>query len=83
MLQVRGVAVAIVIKTYDDGRVTAAIRANNGYPVAGKLAEHIGGGGHDYAAGFKVTDGRSYDEVKAEVLRFTTNLLDTKHGDIA
>ncbi len=83
MLQVRGVAVAIVVKTYDDGRVTAAIRANNGYPVAAKLAEHMGGGGHDYAAGFKITDGRKYEAVKDTCLRFAANLLDTSHGDIA
>lgn len=83
MLQVRGVVLAIVCKTYDDGRVTAALRANNGYPVAAKLAEHMGGGGHDYAAGFKITDGRNYDEVKAEALRFAADLLDNANGDIA
>lgn len=83
MLQVRGVALAMVIKSYDDGRVTAAIRANTGYPVAAKLAEHLGGGGHDYAAGFKITDGRPYNEVKSACLRFASDLLDNLHGDIA
>lgn len=83
MLQVRGVALAIVIKSYDDGRVTSALRANNGYPVAAKLAEHMGGGGHDYAAGFKITDGRRYDEVKAECIRIASDLLQTTRGDIA
>lgn len=76
MLQVRGVALAIVIKTYDDGRVTGALRANNGYPVCGKLAEHMGGGGHDYAAGFKVVDGTSYDDVKVKCIQYATELLD-------
>ena len=83
MLQVRGVALAIVIKSYDDGRVTAALRANNGYPVAAKLAEEMGGGGHDYAAGFKITDSRRYDEVKAECIRIASDLLQTTRGDIA
>ncbi|QQS69766.1 DHH family phosphoesterase [Candidatus Saccharibacteria bacterium] len=83
MLQVRGIALAIVIKSYDDGRVTAALRANNGYPVAAKLAEEMGGGGHDYAAGFKITDGRRYDEVKAECIRIASDLLQTTRGDIA
>lgn len=77
MLQVRNTALAIVFKTYDDGRITAALRANNGYPICGKLAEYLGGGGHDYAAGFKVTDGRTFDEVKAACLRYATELLDT------
>jgi phosphoesterase RecJ-like protein len=75
MLQIQGVAVSIVLKTYDNGRITAAIRSNNGSPIAGKLAEHMGGGGHDYAAGFKVEDGRPYADVKAEVLRYATELL--------
>lgn len=77
MLQVRGVALAIVLKTYDDGRITAALRANTGHPIAAKLAEHMGGGGHDYAAGFKITDGRSYEEVKNECLATAHTLLDT------
>lgn len=76
MLQTRGVALSIVIKTYDDGRITAALRGNNGYPICGKLAEHMGGGGHNYAAGFKVTDGRSYTDVLAECRTYATKLLD-------
>ncbi len=83
MLQVRGVALAIVLKSYDDGRVTAALRANNGYPVAAKIAEHMGGGGHDYAAGFKITDGRSYTDVKESCIQFALELLDNAHGSIA
>lgn len=75
MLQVRGVVLAIVIKTYDDGRITGALRGNVGYPVCGKLAEHLNGGGHDYAAGFKITDGRPYNEIKSECLRYATELL--------
>lgn len=81
MLQVRTVVLAIVFKTYDDGRVTAALRGNNGYPVCGQLAEHMGGGGHDYASGFKSTDGKSYDEIKAECLRYATELLDKLHEE--
>jgi bifunctional oligoribonuclease and PAP phosphatase NrnA len=64
MLQVLNVAVAVVIKTYDDGRITASVRANAGFPVAATLAKNFNGGGHDYAAGFKVTDGRSYETIK-------------------
>jgi len=75
MLQVQDVRLSIVFKTYDDGRITAAIRSNNGSPVAGKLAEHMGGGGHDYAAGFKIEDGRPFSEVKAECLRYAEQQL--------
>ena len=83
MLQVRGVLLTIVFKSYDDGRVTAAIRANTGTPVAAKLAEHMGGGGHDYAAGFKILSSRSYEDIEAECVRYATELLDTLRGDIA
>jgi phosphoesterase RecJ-like protein len=77
MLQTTGVQLAVVIKYYDSGRVTAAIRANSGYKVAGKLAEHFGGGGHLYASGFKVEDGRPYNEIKSECINKATELLDS------
>jgi len=75
MLQVKGARLSLVFKTYDDGHITAAIRANNGSPVAGKLAEHMGGGGHEYASGFKIDGGRPFNEVKSECLEFATQLL--------
>lgn len=75
MLQVKGVRLAIVFKTYDDGHTTAALRANNGTPIAGQLAEHMGGGGHDYASGFKVENGKPFGEVKSACIEFATELL--------
>lgn len=75
MLQVRGVKLAVVFKGYDDGHTTGAIRANNGTPIAGKLAEALGGGGHDYAAGFKTTDGKSFAQVQSECLELAATML--------
>lgn len=75
MLQISGVKLAIVLKTYDDGRVTGAIRANHGYGIAAVLAEALGGGGHPYAAGFKVTNGRPYNEIKSECTKLASELL--------
>lgn len=80
MLQTSGVGVAIVLKRYDDGKVTAAIRSNSAAPIAGTLAEHMGGGGHAFASGFKITDGRSFDEVKTECLQYATELLNKESG---
>lgn len=77
MRMVENVAVAIAFKTYPDGRITAKLRANYGFDIAADLAKHFGGGGHPYAAGFKVTDGRPYNEIKSECLMFATQLLDT------
>lgn len=75
MLQTEGVGIAVVLKSYDNGRITAAIRANNSHPIAGKLAEHFGGGGHDYASGFKITEGRNVADVKNECIKVVGELL--------
>jgi nanoRNase/pAp phosphatase (c-di-AMP/oligoRNAs hydrolase) len=51
------------------------IRCNSKANVAAKLAEHFGGGGHPFAAGFKITDGRQFNDVKTECLQTATDLL--------
>lgn len=68
--------VAIAFKLYNDGHVTAKIRANYGFPIANELAQHFGGGGHAYASGFKVTDGRPFNELKSECTTLAAQLLD-------
>jgi phosphoesterase RecJ-like protein len=76
MLQTEAVGVAIVLKHYTDGKITAAIRCNPMFPVGADLADHFGGGGHAYASGFKVQDGRPYDVIKSECIRTATELMD-------
>lgn len=76
MLQIEGVLIGIVCKVYSDGRITGMIRCNPGGGIGAKLAVSLGGGGHDFAAGFKVTDGRSYNEVKSQCIKIATELLD-------
>lgn len=76
MLQTEGVVTAIVLKLYQDGRVTGSIRTNPQGAIAADLAQHFGGGGHIYAAGFKVTDGRSFDDIKSETIKVSIELLD-------
>lgn len=67
---------AVAFKVYTDGKVTAKIRCNFGFGVADKIAEHFGGGGHPYAAGFKIKDGRSYEAIRAEFLKVASQILD-------
>lgn len=85
MLGTAGVKASIVLKKYDDGKITAAIRCNNTYGIAAELAEHFGGGGHAYASGFKIIGGRPFNEVKSECIEFATELLNKfeqeKHSD--
>lgn len=76
MLQTAGVQIAIVLKHYDDGRITGAIRCNSGTPIAAELAKRLGGGGHSFASGFKITDGRNINDVRAEILKHVSELID-------
>ncbi len=67
------IELSVAIKTYPDGKITGKIRANNN-PLAGPLAAHFGGGGHDYAAGFKTTEWK-YEELKTELIKKATELI--------
>ena len=71
-----GVEAAIGYKVYQDGKITGKIRCNYGSPIARDLAETFGGGGHPYAAGFKVLDGTPIEELKKQVYEKATELLD-------
>lgn len=85
MLQTAGVLLSVVLKSYSDGKTTAAIRCNHGAPIGAALAEHFGGGGHPYASGFKVTPGsshyRPFNEIKSECIQYATQLLDNLEQD--
>ncbi|HEX5395097.1 MAG TPA: DHH family phosphoesterase [Candidatus Saccharimonadales bacterium] len=71
----KGTEAAVAFKLYKDGKITAKIRCNYGWGIADKLAEHFGGGGHPLASGFKITDGRPYEEIKSETINITAKLL--------
>lgn len=76
MLQTEGVLVAIVLKSYKDGKVTGSIRCNHGGHIAAKLATHFGGGGHPYASGFKIIEPTGIAKIKADCVAKATELLD-------
>lgn len=59
MRLVMGVEVAVAIKTYPDGKLTGKLRSNS--PVSSDIAGFFGGGGHKFAAGFRVYE----DEAQA------------------
>jgi len=75
MLQIDGVKASIVLKQYNGGKTTGAIRCGYGTKIAAKLAKHFGGGGHPYAAGFKIENGKLFSEIKAECVKVATELL--------
>lgn len=70
-----GVRISIAIKQYNDGKTTASIRCSSSAPIATQLAEHFGGGGHPYAAGFKILDNRPLEDIKNEAIKQAAELL--------
>ena len=76
MRMAKGTDIAVCFKIYKDGKITCKIRCNYGKAIADKLAEHFGGGGHAYAAGFKIQDGRSLEEIKTDCIKTAIKLLD-------
>ncbi|MCL2371301.1 DHH family phosphoesterase [Candidatus Saccharibacteria bacterium] len=73
---VEGVEVAIALKTYPDGKLTGKLRAS--LPIAEELAAAFGGGGHSYAAGFRVYE--DYNTFLPELIQKTADLLDGNAG---
>ncbi len=71
MRLVEGVEVACAIKTYPDGKLTGKLRCNS--PLASVIAGYFGGGGHNYAAGFKLYE--SIDNIMPELLTATEKAL--------
>lgn len=67
MRSIENVIVAAAFKTYPDGKVTCKLRANPGGRFLDDIAKHFGGGGHPYAAGFKVYD-TPYETIKQEFI---------------
>ena len=68
---VENVALSVVIKTYPDGKVTGRLRGN--LPIAETVAGYFGGGGHRYAAGFRVYE--DYEQVVRELIEATHKAL--------
>ncbi len=65
---VENVQLAAAFKMYPDGKITCKIRANSGDLHANKVAAAFGGGGHPYAAGFKVRD-KDFIDLKRNFLK--------------
>ena len=71
MRLVQGVEIGIAVKTYPDGKLTGKLRANS--PIAEQVAGYFGGGGHAYAAGFRVYE--EYDKIIAELVTATDKAI--------
>lgn len=77
MRMVEGVEIGIAIKTYPDGKLTGKLRSN--LPVSASIAGFFGGGGHAYAAGFRVYE--TLDKIMPELLTATEKALQDQRND--
>lgn len=78
MRLVEGVEIGVAIKTYPDGKLTGKLRSN--LPISATVAGFFGGGGHEYAAGFRIYE--SIDTIIPELLNATDKALkDIKTND--
>lgn len=71
MRLVEGVELGVAIKTYPDGKLTGKLRGN--LPIAETVAGYFGGGGHQYAAGFRVYE--EYDKIVSELVTATDKAI--------
>jgi bifunctional oligoribonuclease and PAP phosphatase NrnA len=79
MRLVEGVELGVAIKTYPDGKLTGKLRGN--LPIAETVAGYFGGGGHQYAAGFRVYE--SYDKTVEELVIATDKAIKEYHDQAA
>ena len=75
---VNDIEVAIAVKTYPDGKLTGKIRSNA--PVSDIIAGYFGGGGHKYAAGFRIY--QDYEETLNEIIKATSEALENYATEI-
>lgn len=78
MRLVNDVQVAIAIKTYPDGKLTGKIRSNT--PIAQSIAGYFGGGGHEYAAGFRIYE--AIDAAMPELIDAVSKAIKDNKNDI-
>ena len=74
MRLVEKVEVAVAVKTYPDGKLTGKLRSN--VPVSEQVAGYFGGGGHPYAAGFRVYE--SYEAIIRELNSAVAKALEAR-----
>lgn len=67
--------IALILKLYPDNKITGKIRTSLDAPIADKLAEYFGGGGHNHASGFKLINAPEIDVLLKDILLKAKELL--------
>lgn len=81
MRLVEGVRLAVAIKTYPDGKLTGKLRANPDAQIAETVAAYFGGGGHPFAAGFRIYE--DLEKAKQELVGAVDKALANHDNTIA
>ena len=72
--EIRGVKIAALLYTANDGRVKISLRSKDPKTPVGPLARSLGGGGHEMAAGITMA-GRDLPEAAAILRGEVSKLL--------
>jgi phosphoesterase RecJ-like protein len=75
---VQGVVAAIVFKTYPDGKITGKVRTD--IPIAEEIAGFFGGGGHQFAAGFRTYG--DFDKTFTDAISITEQALERAESGV-
>ncbi|PIZ76787.1 hypothetical protein COY05_00050 [Candidatus Peregrinibacteria bacterium CG_4_10_14_0_2_um_filter_38_24] len=82
MTNAPGAEVILLLKEKQDGTISASVRTTSPSVDASKIAEAFGGGGHNQAAGFRISD-MSLMDAEHEVINFLKKFQEERLGVIA
>lgn len=82
MTNAPGAEIILLLKERADGTVSASIRTTNPSVDAAKIAEAFGGGGHNQAAGFRISN-MSLMDSEYKIINFLKNFQEERLGIIA
>jgi len=82
MTNAPGAEVILLLKEKEDGAISASVRTTNPSVDAAKIAENFGGGGHNQAAGFRVSN-MSLMDAEYKIINFLKEFQEERLGVIA
>ncbi len=82
MTNAPGAEVIVLLKEKEDGAISASVRTTNPSVDAAKIAENFGGGGHNQAAGFRISN-MSLMDAEYKIINFLKDYQEERLGVIA
>jgi len=82
MTNAPGAEIILLLKEKQDGAISASVRTTNPSVDAAKIAETFGGGGHNQAAGFRISN-MSLMDAEYKIINFLKDFQEERLGVIA